>query len=254
MLIAPQAARTFLERDRDTNLMHLGALLYDPVEAYLGAQRNGQLVAVALVVDLAANLPDDRPTVMVAADDAEALALLIHGREWPAQAIWCLSDLALTNELEHLLGRRCDARRGLRYYTAAADAPIGLPNADLVRRITIEDADTLDLAPCALSPTALRNWLRRGWRVFGAVRSGALLCHALAAYPIGDTEEISAVFTAPQARRQGLARAVVAATLSDIRSRRQRPVYIAAVRNLPSRRLAEGLGMTLLYQTSEIMV
>jgi GNAT superfamily N-acetyltransferase len=252
MLIAPQAARAYLERALDANMMPLGALAYDPVQAHLGEMRAGELVAVALVVDLAANLPDDRPSIMVAADDVAALTSLVNGREWPPQAIWCVADPALVPELERLLRRRCDPRRGLRYYIAGTP-PQSVAGSDLVRRITMEDADNLDLAPCALSPTALRNWLRRGWRVFGAVRAGALLCHALAAYPLGDTEEISAVFTAPAARRQGLARAVVAATLADIHDRGRRPVYIAAVRNLPSQRLAEGLGMTLLYQTSEIV-
>jgi GNAT superfamily N-acetyltransferase len=249
MLISPEVARAYLERDPDANLMLLGALTYDPVLAHLGQGRGDALVAVALVVDLAANLPDDRPTIMVAADDEAALTRLVAGRDWPEQAIWTSSRPELVRELERLHRRTREPRRGLRYYVGGTPAP----HAALVRRITDADADSLDLTPCALSPTALRHWLRRGWRVFGAVRGEALLCHALAAYPLGDTEEVSAVFTAPTARRQGLARAVISATITDIQARALRPVYVAAVANHASRRLAEGLGMTLLHESGEIV-
>jgi hypothetical protein len=286
MQISPAAARAYLERDHDANLMPLAALAYDPVRSCLAAERDGTLTAVALVVELAANLPDDRPTVMAAADDEDALARLLDGDAWPAAAIWSTSRADLLAALERLLGRSADPARGLRYYiTAGALAGTSPPGRSgsaearasttddgrpttspssvvggrwsrqrvLVRPIVAEDADALDLSPCALSPAALRSWLRRGWRVFGAVRGGALLAHALAAYPLGDTEEISAVFTAPRARRRGLASAVAAAALADICGRERRAVYVTSKANLASRRVAERMGMGLMFETWEII-
>lgn len=230
--------------------MQLAALAYDPVLAHVGHARGGQIEAVALVVDLAANLPDDRPTVMVAADDPDALRRLLDGESWPARAIWSAARADFVPVLERALGGRASARRGVRYYIGGQ----GLPHAGVTRQIEIADCEALDLTPCALSASALRNWIRRGWRVFGAVRDGALVCHALAAYPIGDTEEVSAVFTAPAARRQGLATAVAAAAADDIRARGGRPVYVCNRSNTASRAVAEKLGMALLYETAEIEI
>jgi hypothetical protein len=250
MVISPEAARAYLERDRDANLMPLGALAYDPVRAHVGAERDGALVATALVVELAANLPDGRPTVMVSADDGDAVERLMRDRLWPPEAIWTSSQPETVRELERLLGKRRSQRRGLRYYIGAvarAEPP------GVVRPITPADADDLDLSPCALSPTALRNWLRRGWRIFGVVQGHALVCHALAAYPIGDTEEVSAVFTAPRWRRRGLARAAVAATVRDIVGRGRRAVYVAGRSNTASQGVAAGVGLELLHESWEIV-
>src|SRR5205085_10542013 len=141
---------------------------------------------------------------------------LLARDDWPTPATWAIHRRDLLAALEERLGAAHDPERGLQY--AIALTPPQRPHP-LVRQLTMADADALDLAPCSLSPTALRNWLRRGWRAFGAVRRGALLCHALAAYPIGDTEEVAAVYTAPQARRQGLASAVAAAAIADIAAR-----------------------------------
>ncbi|MEN9936953.1 MAG: acetyltransferase [Chloroflexota bacterium] len=250
-VITPEATRAYLERDRDANLVPLGALAYDPVQAHLGVTRSGELAAVALVVDLAANLPDDRPTIMVAADDPDALRELLELPNWPAAAIWTTNHPELLEALERALRHPRSEGRGLCYYLA--DEPPAR-QASLVRRITADDADALDLSPCALSPTALRGWLRRGWRVFGAVEGDQLLCHALAAYPIGDTEEVSAVFTAPRARRRGLATDVAGAAAADIVGRGHRAVYVAARSNIASRQVAEGLGMRLMYETWEVEI
>ena len=251
MVSLPEAVYAYLERDGERNLMLLGAMAYDPVQAYLGAERDGRLAAAALVVDLAANLPDDRPTVMVAADDPAALAQLVGGEAWPEKAIWSTGRPELLAELERLLGRRSDPARGLRYYIASQAPSHQIAR---VRRITMDDADELDLSPCALSPTALRSWLRRGWRMFGAVQGNTLLCHALAAYPIADTEEVSAVFTAPRARRRGLARAVVATTIADIVRRGSRAVYVTSKTNVASQRVAEALRLAPLQETWEVVI
>jgi predicted GNAT family acetyltransferase len=85
------------------------------------------------------------------------------------------------------------------------------------------------------------------------VYESLLLCHALAAYPIGDTEEVAAVYTASGARRQGFASAVVAATIADILMRGKRAVYACKKTNVASQRVAEGLGMQPLLETWEIV-
>lgn len=250
MEISFEAARAYLERDHDANLMLLGALMYDPVRCCFGTARGTELVAAGLVAALSGDLPSARPTVLLAADDSTALTGLFSFADLPASAIWSVSRRSLLAPLEQQLGARHNPQRGQRLYVAdrVAERP-----GDLVRRIRSEDADTLDLSPCGLSPTALSNWLRRDWRMFGVVADGALLCHALAAYPLGDTEEISAVFTAPNARRRGLASAVVAATAADILRRGCRPIYVTARTNRASRRVAENLGFRPLGESWEIV-
>jgi hypothetical protein len=253
-------AFSFLVQRRDQHLMHLGALGYDPLRAIVGLRRAGRLAALALVVEQAGALPDPRPTVMVAADDQQALAALLAGGPWPERSVWA-ADAALCLDLERVLGSRRNSLRGLAFYGAEqpedgrrlAIAPPP-PTLDQVSVRQLSDADaTLDLSPCMLSPTALLGWMRHGWRVFGAVRGGALLAHALAAYPIGDSDEVAAVYTAGQARRAGLGAAVVAATIADIHARGRRAFYVASRGNLPSRRLAERIGLRPIGETGEIV-
>lgn len=248
-LIDYAAAYAYLDRDRDQHLMHLGALAYEAVRSVYTVERDGALDALAIVV--AQHVPeiDDRPTIMLAASGAEAFARLLARHDWPAPAIWTAHRRDLLAALEQHLGSRHDPQRGMLY--AIATTPPHRPHPS-VRRLTPEDAGVLDLAPCSLSPTALCNWLKRGWRAFGCVERGALLSHALAAYPIGDTEEVSAVYTAPAARGQGLASAVAAATIADIAAHQRRAIYVTSKTNIASQRVAAGLGLTPLFETWEI--
>ncbi|HEU5014505.1 MAG TPA: GNAT family N-acetyltransferase [Roseiflexaceae bacterium] len=243
------AARTFLMRDLDRHLPQLGALHYEPVEMLRGVEHAGSLAALAFVV-APEPVPDSLPTVMLTTAHPAALADLLAQDGWPPRAVWTVSRADLLPQLETAFGREHDPARGVRYYVSMT-AP-ARPN-QLVRRLSLDDADAIDLAPCSLSPTALRNWIKRGWRVYGAVYESLLLCHALAAYPIGDTEEVAAVYTASGARRQGFASAVVAATIADILIRGKRAVYACKKTNVASRRVAEGLGMQPLLETWEIV-
>lgn len=243
------AARTFLMRDLNNHLPQLGALEYEPVEIIRGVAYAGSLAALALVV-APEPVPNSLPTVMVAAEHPAALADLLAQGGWPQRAVWAVSHADLLPQLETALSMAHDPARGVRYYLGTTAPACPHP---LVRRLSLHDADTIDLAPCSLSPTALRNWLKRGWRVYGAVYESMLLCHALAAYPVGDTEEIAAVYTAPGARRQGFASAVVAATIADSVGRRRRAVYACRKTNVASQRVAEGLDMQPLLETWEVM-
>ena len=78
--------------------------------------------------------------------------------------------------------------------------------------------------------------------------------NTLAAYPIGDSDEVAAVYTAGHARRAGLGAAVVAATIADIHGRGRLAFYIAGRSNQPSRRLAERIGLRPIGETCEIIV
>jgi len=250
-LISPATARAQLDRDRYHNLMLLGALDFENVRSAYSLERDDDLAAVALIVDQHGPLPEVWPTIMVVASDAEALAQLVLHEDWPAPATWSTRQRDLLPVLEECLGQQHDPARGVLYYLYPAGTPPHQPHR-LVRRLTAGDADMLDLEPCSLSTTAMRNWLRRGWHIFGAVERGQLLSHALAAYPIGDTEEVAAVYTAPQARGRGLASAVVAATAADIVSRGLRAVYATTRANVASQQVATSVGLKPLFETWDI--
>ncbi|GAB4216804.1 MAG: hypothetical protein OHK0022_58390 [Roseiflexaceae bacterium] len=249
-LISPrfEDAQSFLERAPAANLPLLAALEYDPVEMIWGIARGDALVALALVFEPDGPFTRQRSTVLLDALDSRELAELLARGEWPAQPRWTVHRTELLPAVQTFCGARPDRSDGVRHYVA--DRVQERPHT-LVRRIVLEDADTLDLAPCRLSPVALRNWIKRGWRVFGAVDSGALLGHALAAYPVGAFEEVAAVFTAPPVRRQGIASAVVAAAAADILARGLRATYVCRKTNTASRRVAEGLGFAPLLETWE---
>ena len=61
------------------------------------------------------------------------------------------------------------------------------------------------------------------------------------------TEEVMSVWTAPRRRGQGLATAVVAAAAADILSRGKTAIYVAAVTNRASQRVAIKVGFQPVY-------
>lgn len=222
------------------------------MRAIRGLERAGRLAAVALVVDIAGLLPDPLPSVMLAADGDDALReLLAHG-DWPAPAIWVMASPAACRVVEQWSGRTHDPSRGQVLFGDTGTIVAPVVHATL-RALSEADADWLDMTPVSLSATALRGWLRRGWRVFGALQGNRLLCHALAAYPVEGYDEVAAVFTAPRMRGQGLAKAVVAAVVNDIRRRGRAAVYVAARQNISSQRVALGVGLNPIAETWEIV-
>ncbi|MDZ4718319.1 MAG: GNAT family N-acetyltransferase [Roseiflexaceae bacterium] len=259
-------ALAYLVRQRDRHLMHLGALLYDQVRTMIGLRQHGVLIALVLIVDYSGALPNPRPTMMVAADDPAALLRLVQlgaeRRSWPDRGVWAVATPALRDVLESWLQLRHSPLRGLNFYgTEYADGtaimlmpPLYDSTNLIVRSLSDADATTLDLSPCNLSITALRSWLRQGWRAFGVLQQNVLLAHVLAAYPIGDSDEIAAVYTAARARRRGIGAAVVAAVITDSRSRGRRAFYVAQRTNLASCALAERLGLAMIAQTWEIVI
>jgi GNAT superfamily N-acetyltransferase len=264
--ITNSEALEYLMLQRDRHLMHLGALLYDQVRMIIGLRNQGLLKALVMVVDYAGALPNPRPTMMAAADDPAALLQLAElGRErgtWPDHGVWAVAIPALRDALESWLGIRHSPARGLNFYgtehpdgSAITLTKPALHAPDVVARsLNDTDATTLDLRPCNLSPTALRGWLRQGWRVFGVIQHNTLLAHALAAYPIGDSDEIAAVFTAAHVRRRGVGAAVVSAVIEDSRRRGRRAFYVAYRTNLASCGLAERMGLAHIAQTWELVI
>ncbi|GAB4123868.1 MAG: hypothetical protein Fur005_34410 [Roseiflexaceae bacterium] len=258
--IEREEAANYLSLRRDQHLMHLGSLLYDPLRTISVVRRKGQIAALALLVIRAGALPDPRPTVMVSANDAEALQALIRLGDWPSPSVWAIGDADLLPALEQQLNAKHNPARGLVFFGAeAADQqplPLHLPDLHepgvVVRQLTEAD-QTLDMNPCLLSAVSLRGWLQQGWRVFGAIQDEKLLAHALAAYPIGDADEVSAVYTAISARRHGLGAAAAAAVITDARQRGRRAFYIASRVNTASQRLAARIGLRQIGQTWEVV-
>lgn len=251
-LVSPpyEEALGFLARAPERNLLQLAALEYDPVEMIWGLRRASALAALALVCEPEGPFSRQRAPVLLDAQDAAALAELLDRADWPARPRWVLHRADLLPTLERFCGLAHRPHEGVYQYMLAQ--PPERRGPLLVRQLALEDADSLALAPCALSPLALRNWIKRGWRVFGAVADGVLLGHALAAYPVGQTEEVAAVFTAPAVRRRGIASAVVAATAADILARGHRATYVCRKTNRASQHVAEGLGFRLLAETWEL--
>jgi GNAT superfamily N-acetyltransferase len=260
--LTPDMARDYLMQDRDRHLLQLGALAYDAAKPLAMAQRAGSLCAVALLVERSGVLPDTRPYVMVAADDPPALDLLLGQADLTADRIWATTDPALRDRIAERLGRPAHPERGQLFYgdreadhitLRPIDPPALRAEAAEVRQLSEGDAARLDLSPCMLSSTALRGWLRSGWRVFGAIERQRLLAHALAAYPIGGAEEVAAVYTAGRARRHGIAATVVGRAIADIRSHGREAYYVASRSNIPSRRLAERIGLRQIAESWEIL-
>lgn len=249
-LVSPrfEDAQSFLERAPTINLPLLAALEYDPVEMIWGMACGDALVSLALLFEPDGPFTRQHSTVLLDALDDRALAELLTRGQWPVQPRWTIHRAELLPTVQAFCGIRPARSEGQRHYVA--DTMPARPHP-LVRQISLEEADTLDLTPCRLSPMALRNWLKRGWRVFGAVEGDALIGHALAAYPVGAFEEVAAVFTTPSRRRKGIASAVVAAAAADILARGRRATYVCRKTNTASRHVAESLGFALLLETWE---
>jgi ribosomal protein S18 acetylase RimI-like enzyme len=234
MTHAETAVERLWRQSGDTALPALAALLHD-------ASAVARVVAgAAAVVVEREPRPGVGSDVWIAAEEVAALERLLETGDWPAAA-WHVCRADLCEFLERRLERRRRPERDERMYVA--EQVVVQPHP-LVRPLAEAEAESLDLAPCGLSATALRHWLWRGWRVFGAVADGRLLCHAIAAYPAGDTEEVAAVFTAPEMRGRGLASAVAGAVAADIVARGRRARYLVRRANTASQRVVEKIGMT----------
>ena len=241
-------AQAFLEQHLDRNLSMLGSLIFEPLEQLRGVRQGDTLVALAVVVPGEANVPGALPSVLTDALDDVALHALVNAGGYPQHAVWNVQQPNYRMLLEHMFGQQHDESRGVVYFIADT----AMPEQRVRARQLLAGDTTVDLAPCNLGAMALSYWILRGWHVFGVVEDGRLLGHAVASYPIADTEEVAAVFTAPEARRRGVASACAAAAITNIRERGKRAVYVSRKNNAASIAVAEGLGMRRLCETWEI--
>ncbi len=245
-----EATGAFLMRGGDAGLVARATLEYDPVDRVVGVARHGVLQAVALVHEPEGPPRSKTTTIFIDAADDTALTALLAAERWPHPARWVFGRADLVAAAERVLALVCQRNRGI--YQFLADT-VRVPDDARVRPLTPDDADTLDLSPCGLSGVALRNWLRRGWRVFGLLEGGQLLAHALAAYPVADIDEVAAVFTAPAHRQRGFARAVAGAAAADCLARGRRALYTCHKTNLASQAVALALGFVPLGETWELV-
>jgi predicted GNAT family acetyltransferase len=91
--------------------------------------------------------------------------------------------------------------------------------------------------------------LAQGFRPFGIVTENRVVAHAFAANETDWTEEVMSVWTAPRWRGRGLASAVVATAAADILNRGKTAIYVAAMTNLASQRVATKVGFQRAYDT-----
>lgn len=131
--------------------------------------------------------------------------------------------------------------------TFALHPSVALPDVDPnVVQLTARHAAHLTNEPLSWAPSTLRRYLQEGRRAFAYQLDGRLVARAVSGLPSVHTEEITAVYTAPDYRGRNLGRAVVVALAADIRSWRRVPTYVTTADNEPSLRLVQSLGFKLI--------
>lgn len=227
------AATAFLGRDPVGNSELLAAIRNDGDVRCLGAARGGALAGVAVIGQedggaLAARFE---------AADAGALAALIAACPPAVERIavhraWMLPALVAAFTLMPY---------GTPETVYALAGPPAQPPGE-ARPLTARDVPLMAASATLWGVMGLPDALRAGLRPFGIVRGARVLACALAASGTEWTEEVMSVWTAPRHRGRGLATAVVAATAADIIGRGKTALYVAAVTNHASRRVAAKVG------------
>ncbi len=243
--IAPEQATAFLGQDPVATVELLGALRYDREIRSVGALRGDLLMGVLVV----AREDDDTLAARFEATEGDALPPLIAAcppdvRRIAVHRPWMLPVLAAAFRLKP--EQPSD--------TVFAATTLALPPSPAVRLLRAADAPIVAASAAMLSHTALLDGLGQGFRPFGIVTKNRLIAHAIAANTTDWTEEVMSVWTAPRQRGQGLATAVVATTAADIVSRGKIAIYVAAVTNGASQRVALNVGFQPSYDTTTYRV
>jgi GNAT superfamily N-acetyltransferase len=254
-------AVAFLARDPIGNVELLTALRYDADIQCIGAfpfdggagfsLPNGDFQAQACTTDsdplgilvAAREGMDGRLTARIATDDAGAFAALIAAMPQDVsrvvvQRAWMLPAFQAAFRLapESIPETVC---------SLAISPTVPAPG---VRLLTMADAPRMAASATLWGRTGLVDALRAGFRPFGIVRGERVIACAMAANVTAWTEEVMSVWTAPRHRTQGLGTAVVAATAADIIARGKIAIYVAAVTNRASLRVAEKVGFRRAYE------
>lgn len=238
--IAPEQATAFLGQNPVANVELLGALRYDREIRCVGALRGDMLVGILVV----AREDDDTLAARFEATEGDALPPLIAAcppgvRRIAVHRPWMLPALSAAFRLTP---GQPD--------TVFATTTIALPPSPTVRLLRAADAPIVAASATMMGVTALLDGLEQGFRPFGILAKDRLIAHAIAANTTDWTEEVMSVWTAPRQRGQGLATAVVATTAADIVSRGKIAIYVAAVTNRASQRVAVNVGFQPSYDTT----
>ena len=239
--LTPEQATAFLGHDPVANVELLGALRYDREIHSVGAVRDGTIVGVLVV----AREDDDTLAARFEAAEHEALVPLIAACPPGVQRIavhraWMLPTL--TAEFRLMAEQPSD--------TVFSTTRIAVPLSPIVRQLQIADAPIVAASAAMMSDTAFLDGLEQGFRPFGIIADNRLIAHAIAANTTDWTEEVMSVWTAPRRRGQGLARVVVATATADILRRGNIAIYVAAVTNRASQRVALSVGFQPSYDTT----
>lgn len=243
--VSADVATAFLARDPAGNVELLTALRYDAdIQCFGGSRLSslpmGQQAGKPAPTDLRGVIVvgreglDNRLTARIATDDVDALDALIAAvprgvSRIVAQRGWMLPALEATFHL---------APEGDPETVFSLATMPTLP-APGVRLLTMADVPMMATSATLWGRTSLADTLRAGFRPFGIARGDRIVACAMAANVTDWTEEVMSVWTAPRHRKQGLATAVVAATAADIIIRGKTAIYVAAVTNRASQRVAE---------------
>jgi GNAT superfamily N-acetyltransferase len=243
--ISPEQATTFLGRDPVATVELLGALRYDREIRCIGAVRGGVLAGVLVV----AREEDDTLAARFEAADEGALLPLIAACPTGVQRIavhrpWTLP--ALTTAFRLVQEQPSE--------TVFSAARLAIPPAPTARRLRAADAPIVAASAAMMDVTAFLDGFEQGFRPFGIVANDRLIAHAIAANTMDWTEEVMSVWTAPRRRGQGLATAVVATAAADILSHGKTAIYVAAVTNRASQRVAVKVGFQPAYDIATYRV
>jgi ribosomal protein S18 acetylase RimI-like enzyme len=237
--ITPEQATDFLAHDPVGGIELLCAIRYDRDVRCIGAVRDGSLTGILVTT----REDDDALAARFEAADSEALLALIAAcppgvRRIAVHRPWMRPALATAFPL--LPGQESE--------TVFAANAINPPLSPLiVRPLTRADAPLMDRGATMMGGAGLRDGLTQGYRPFGIIADNRVIAHAVAANETVWTEEVMSVWTAPRRRGQGLATAVVAATAADIIARGKTAIYVAAVANRASQRVATKVGFRAVY-------
>ena len=243
--IAPEQATAFLSHDPVASVELLGALRYDREIHSVGAVRDGMIVGVLVV----AREDDDTLAARFEAAEDRALLPLIAACPPGVQRIavhraWMLPTL--TSAFRLIVEQPSD--------TVFSTTRIAIPLSPIARLLRAADAPIVAASAAMMSGAAFLDGVGQGFRPFGIIADKRLIAHAIAANTTDWTEEVMSVWTAPRRRGQGLATAVVAMATADILSRGKIAIYVAAVTNRASQRVAINVGFQPSYDTTTYRV
>lgn len=245
--ITMEQAITFLGQDPVANVELLGAIRYDRAVQCIGALRGDVLVGVLV---FAQEEDDDAWAVRFEAVDRETLFPLIDACPPGVQRIavhrpWMVRPLASAFRL--IPEQRSET-------VFCAHSVISPPSSPAVRLLTVADASVMEASATMGGGRGFLVALAQGFRPFGIIVENRVVAHAFAANATDWTEEVMSVWTAPRRRGQGLATAVVATAAADILRREKIAIYVAAVTNLASQRVAIKTGFQRAYDTTTYRV